>query len=41
MTVIVYALAALGAYRIIRRAIIVACSVREDMRSKPTPWLLP
>jgi len=36
---IIYALAALGAYRVVRRAVIVAVTLWGDIRSKPTPWL--
>jgi len=36
---IIYALATLGAYRVIRRTGIVIATLWEDIHSKPTPWL--
>jgi hypothetical protein len=39
MIYLVYALAALGAYGVIRRTVIVVYSIRKDLRSRPTPWL--
>lgn len=39
MTTLIYVLAALGAYRVIRRVVIIASVIRSDLKSKPVPWL--
>ena len=39
MTWLAYGLMALGAYRVIRRTVIIARTLYSDLHAKPTPWL--